>query len=425
MSNPEPKLKPTLLQSLGWGFRLPPLLGIFLTVFFDMLAFGMFIPDIQLRGELLSTRALGAHPDPAHVGLLIGFTQGVFSLVQLVTSPFLGRISDRYGRRNVLLISTALSVVSYLVYAHAETIEMMIASRVLSGIAAANIGVAFAYVADITTPQNRAKGLGLMGAAFGLGFILGPVTGGLLLKAGHDSPLLLGYVGAVLAALNFFYVLFVLPESLEHSHENPLPFIQRYKLAFATPGLGLLLLLFFAANFAFTNLETTFFRLLADHRSIFHLGNDAKQIGSYILGVVGVVSAFMQGYVVRKATPKFGEVKLLRFSYLLMAPALAMVPFAPLWVPALFVIVMLGIGTGLAQPSLSSLVSRTAPRDMQGGIFGITQGLGALARFTAPLVSNSLFQAKPYYPYLFGAVLVLFPAVASWKLRMPDDQGEV
>ncbi|HEY0865737.1 MAG TPA: MFS transporter [Fimbriimonas sp.] len=424
MSKPEPNLKPTLLQRMGVDFRLSPILGIFLTVFLDMLAFGMFIPDIQLRGELLSKQALGANPDPAQVGLLIGFTQGVFSLVQLVTSPFLGRISDRYGRRRVLLISTALSVVSYLIYAHADSLEMMIFSRILSGIAAANIGVAFAYVADITTPQDRAKGLGLMGAAFGLGFILGPVTGGLLLELGNDRPLLLGYVAAALALLNFLYVLFVLPESREHANVDQPPLARRFSQAFSTPGLGLLLLLFFAANFAFTNLETTFFRLLADPRTVFDLGADAKQSGSYILGIVGVVSAIMQGYVVRKTTPKYGEVRLLRFSYLLMAPALALVPFAPLWIPMLIVIVFLGIGTGLAQPSLSSLISRTAPKDMQGGIFGVTQGLGALGRFVAPLVSNSLFQAKPYYPYLLGAVLILFPAFASWKLRMPNDAPE-
>lgn len=420
MSAEDTTVEPTLLNRLGVGLRLPAILGIFLTVFLDLLSFGLFIPDLQLRGQEMVGKMLGPTADSRQTGLLIGFTLAVFSLAQLVTAPFLGRLSDRVGRRKVLLVTTLLSVASYIVYAHVESWPLIVLSRVLSGIAAANLGVAFAYVADVTKPEDRAKGLGTIGAAFGLGFILGPAAGAFLLRSEHNSPVLLGYVGAALAALNFIYVLLVLPESHKHNPSASGHAVENFRLAFRTPGLAFMLLLFFSVNFAFTNLETTFFRLLADSRSIFHLGPvQARTTGGIILAIVGVVGAFTQGFLVRKLTPRYGEVRVLRVSYLLMAPALVLVPFAPLWVPAVIVIVFLGLGSGLAQPSLSSLISRSAPREIQGGIFGVTQSLGALARCVSPLISNSLFQGSPAYPYLFGAFILIFPAFASWRLTGP------
>lgn len=418
MEQQQAPLEPSLIEQYGMKPKLSPILGIFLTVFLDLLSFGLFFPDLQLRGLELAAKQLGSNKDP-RLDLMVGFTLAVFSIAQLITAPILGRISDKHGRRKVLLLTTLLSVSSYLIYANALSWPWIVVSRVLSGIAAANVGVAFAYVADITKPEERAKGLGSIGAAFGMGFILGPVTGAFLLKAGNNDPHLLGYVAAALAALNFLYVVFILPESRRHTGEHK-SLIENYKRAFSTPGLALMLILFFATNFAFTNLETTYFRLLADPRSIFHLGdNRARMVGGAMLAIVGVVAAIMQGGVVRRVTPIFGEVKLIRVAYWVMGPALALVPFMPIWVPAIVIITFLGIGSGLAQPSLSSLISRSAPKDMQGGIFGITQGLGAVARCTAPLASNLLFGHAPAYPYFFGAALLVFPALGAWKLKQP------
>jgi len=386
----------------------------------------MFIPDLQLRGKLLATQHLGPGATPQQIGFLTGLSLAAFSLAQLLTAPFLGRLSDRIGRKKILLLTSLLSVASYVVYAHAESYAAVLVARALSGIAAANLGVAFAYIADITAPEERAKGLGMLGAAFGLGFILGPVAGAFLLGVSQNDPTLLGYVGAGLAALNALYIAFVLSESLRQPREGQSRFVPDLALALKTPGLGLMLAMFFAINFGFTNLETTFFQLLESPNWIFRQGEHARQTGGYILGLVGVVSVIMQGFIVRRATPRFGEVRLLRFSYLLYIPALALVPFAPLWMPAILCIVALGIAGGLAQPSLSSLISRAAPREIQGGIFGITQALGALARFLGPLVSNPLFQWRPYAPYLLGAIVILFPAFAAWKLSMPPagEDGE-
>ena len=158
--------------------RPSPLGAIFITVLIDLLSFGLVIPDIQIRGD-----SLGAS------GWVRGLLLATFSIAQLLTAPYLGRLSDSIGRRLILLLTTVLSVICFVFYAHADTLVYLFISRVISGIAGANLPVAYAYVADVTKPEERAKGMGLIGAAFGVGFIFGPVLGGVLLQAGGGKPL--------------------------------------------------------------------------------------------------------------------------------------------------------------------------------------------------------------------------------------------
>ncbi len=377
------------------------------------------IPDLQLR-----SKELGA------TSFTLGLALGIFSLAQLLTAPYLGRISDIHGRRRVLMITTVLSCIAYVVYAHATSIWFIVGSRILAGVAAANLGVAFAYVADVTKPEERAKGMGTVGAAFGLGFVLGPGLGAFLLALGRNKPLLLGYVAAALCFLNFLYVLLLLPESSEHRADAGQKMLALTVKAVKIPGLSILLIMFFAVNFGFTNLESTYFQLLADPKWIFHLktGNapfaeNARDIGAVALTVVGLVSVIMQGFLVRVLTPKYGEVKLLRFAYVLLVPVLASVPFAPLWVPLFSCSILLAFCMGLAQPSISSLISRASPREMQGSIFGVTQSLGAIARFIGPLISNPLLEVRPYLPYLLGASICILPAIMAFRLRQPKGEG--
>ena len=399
--------------------KMDPLLGIFLTVFIDLLGFGMFIPDLQLRGRSLSIEMLGDAATPQKIAVITGLILGVYSLAQLLTATWLGGISDRKGRRTILLFSSALTVVSYLMYGFASHVWMVILARALNGIAAANLSVAFAYVADITKPEERAKGMGLMGAAFGLGFILGPPAGALILHLAHNNPAWLGIVGAVISTVNFTYISLFLPESLKEPKETKARLLHDFAQAFRSPDLSILLLMMFATGVGFTNLETTYFQLLASDHWIFRLGEHARTSGAIILTAVGVVGAFMQGFLVRIITPKWGEVRMLRIGLLFMAPSLALIPFYPLWAPALFAVVCLGVSNGLAGPALNSLISRNAPKTIQGGIFGITQSLGALARVIGPLVANPLFAWKPYAPYLLGGGVILLPALASWRLKPP------
>ncbi|MCW5941147.1 MAG: MFS transporter [Fimbriimonadaceae bacterium] len=378
-----------------------PLLSIFFTVFLDMLSFGMVIPDIQLRGE-----RLGAH------GAMIGLVIATFSLAQLLTAPLLGRLSDLHGRRRVLLLTTVLATASFLFYANAHALWAMFAARVFAGIAGANIGVAYAYIADVTKPEERSKGMGLVGAAFGMGFVFGPVTGAALVRLGHGEPDLLGYTAAVLAALNFVFVYLFVPEPASH-RESPTEGsrIAQLRRAFASAELRLLLILFVVANFAFSNLESTFFRLVTGRFAM------SQMDGAFVLVFVGLVAALMQGGAVRRLGPRFGDVRLLRAGYILQAPALAGLAFAPPWVPMLLASLVLGIGSGMSQPSLGSLISKRAPATMQGGVFGVTQALGAFARIVGPLLGNVLFDMQTWLPYVVAGVLMLVPISAAFAVR--------
>jgi DHA1 family tetracycline resistance protein-like MFS transporter len=391
------------------GSKLSPLGAIFLTVFLDMMAFGMFIPDIQLRGE-----SLGAHKET--LGLLLAS----FSIAQFLTAPLLGRLSDRVGRRIVLIITCALGAACFFTYAHANTLGWMFVSRILAGVSGANIGVAFAYVADVTTPENRAKGLGVVGAAFGLGFIFGPPLGSQLIKWGHGEPLLIGYVAMVLALVNLIYVALVLHEPERTSPpERSHPYADLAR-ALKTPGLSLLIVMFFIANFGFSNLESTFFRLMIEHFGA------SQENGAFFLAWVGIIMAFTNGYLIRIVQPKIGEVRMLRYGWLMTAPTLALIPFLPLWTPMMIGAIFLGVGQGFANPALSSLISRSAPRDMQGGLFGITQSAGALARIAGPMVGSSLFdRVSPAAPYLVAGAVTALPLLAAWRLvAPPEHQGD-
>lgn len=396
--------------------RPGPMLALFLTVLIDLLGFAMFIPDIQLRGESVARMLYGADATKGEIGWFVGIMLAAYSVAQLFTSPQLGRWSDIKGRRPVLLLSSALAVVGYLIYGHWVTPEGMILSRILTGIAAANLGVAFAYVADTTAPEDRAKSLGMLGAAFGIGFIFGPVLGSQLLKVSNDSPALLSNVSATLAAVNMVFIYFWLPESVKPGNQpRAVKPIADLITALKTPGLGILIVMFFTVNLCFTNLETTYFRLLAEPSWIFKF-RDPKDSGALVLAMVGVVGVIVQGVLVRLAVKKYGELTTLRYAYLIFVPSFVLIPFTPLWFPGVLVIVGLGLGNGLANPSLNALISQRAPSSMQGGIFGITQSLGALARALGPLMSNPLFSYKPYAPYVVGGILAMVPLVAAWTL---------
>ena len=180
--------------------------------------------------------------------------------------------------------------------------------------------------------------------------------------------------------------------------------------------------MFFMMNLTFTNLETTYFRLLADPNWIFKVAQEnVKTFGSVILLVVGITGAITQGGLSRIIIPKLGELKTVRIFYTAFIPVFASVPYIPMYFPGIFGTIALGLTNGLALPSMNSLVSRRAPREMQGSIMGLTQSLGSLARIIGPLFANWLFQMKPSYPYLYGAALALIPAVLAWFVLKPSN----
>ena len=403
----------------------PNLFPLVFTVFLDLLGFAMFIPDLQLRGEQLAVGFLGLPKGAIEIGLMVGLGQSVYSIAQLLTGTWLGRLSDTNGRRIVLLISSALSVVAYLLYAHAHNVFLLYLSRALSGVAAANLGVAFAYVADVTKPEDRSSKLGLLGAAFGLGFVIGPALGAGLLVLGKDSPALLGYFAAGLSLVNLLLIYKFVPESnFDRLASNNGSLVSNIRGAIAVKGLGVLLLMFFMMNLAFANLETTFFRLLAAKDWIFQVPEDkVKWTGAIILTVVGITGAITQGGLVRMIVPKLGELTTVRYFYCMFIPVFVSIPYFQFYWPGMLGVILLGITNGLAGPSMNGLVSQRAPSNMQGSIMGLTQSLGSLARVIGPLFANYLFQMRPSFPYLYGGALACIPAVLAWVILRPVPKG--
>lgn len=394
--------------------RPPPIVAIFLTVMLDMLSFSIVIPDVQIRVESMTH---GSH-SPALAGVLNGLTLAVFSIAQFLVSPYLGRLSDRIGRRPVLMVTCSMAVVASVLYAYATSLPVIWLSRICLGTAAANMGVAQAYISDVSAAEERAKAMGLLGMAFGIGFIFGPPLGAWLLQVGHGTPLALGWVSASFALVNLAFIVFALPESrraAQPSSQQATGRMAALRNAFGHPQLAQLLALFFVANLAFTNLESTFYLL----------GKDVYKISvaetTVVLVVVGIVAAVTQGGLIRLLVPRFGELTLVRAGYLLTGPTLFAMPLVPpLW-PILLGASIMGVGNGVAGPSVLSLISQAADQEVVGEVMGVTGSLGAMARIIGPVVANALYKVGPVWPYFLAGTMMLVPLTMAWRYRKPPE----
>jgi DHA1 family tetracycline resistance protein-like MFS transporter len=378
---------------------------LFLIVFVDLVGFGLVIP-------LLPFYAVRFAASPQQVTMLLA----VYSLMQLFTAPLWGRLSDRIGRRPVLMTSMAASALAYLWLGGASALWMLFAARALAGACAGNIAAAQAYIADVTTPENRAKGMGLIGAAFGLGFIFGPALGGFL--AGHDpatanlaAPAWLA-AGLSLAAL--CGVFFLLRESLLPEQRGEARRRGRFGALMAAlrrPVLSRLILIFFLVILAFAAMESTF-ALWAMRQ--FDWG--PAQVG-YVFAYVGVLSAVLQGGLIGRLARHFGEERLLLGGLVLIGVGLAVLPFAR-DLPVLGVGVSgLALGMGLTQPSLNSLISRRAGRSEQGEVLGVSQSVGSLSRVLGPVLAGVLFaDLGRDSPFVCGTALIAIAFVLALML---------
>ncbi len=376
---------------------------LFLIVFTDLVGFGLVIP-------LLPFYATRFHATPQEVTILMA----VFSLMSFLAAPFWGRLSDRVGRRPVLMASMAAAVLAYLWLGFADRLWMVYAARALAGACAGNIAAAQAYIADITTPEKRARGMGMIGAAFGLGFIVGPPLGGIV--AGNDlatadlvTP---GLIAAGLSLCAFLGVLFLLPESLSAAGVRPSRGrFAALRSALVRPVLSRLLAMFFLVILAFAGMESTF--------ALWAMGQydwGPAQVG-YALAYVGLLSALMQGGMIGLLTRRFGEEQLMLGGLVLIALGLLVLPEArdlPLLVVALSA---LALGMGAMQPSLNSLISRCAGAEGQGEVMGVAQSVGSLSRVLGPIAAGALFSGFGRgSPFLWGAVLVAGALVIGWQL---------
>ncbi len=374
---------------------------IFLTVFLDLLGFGIIIPILQLYAQEL-------HATVPQTGWLMAS----YSMMQLLFAPVWGRLSDRVGRRPVLLISTFGSCASQLGYALSPTFGFLLASRALAGVCGANIGAAQAYIADITDDKSRAGAMGLIGAAFGLGFVFGPFLGGELGQYGARVPF---FVASALSALNWVLAYFLLKEPRPahlRAHATVLTWEGLAKVV-SRPDLLALLSLFLIATFGFANMEGVF-AIFCNVR----FGFNKHDVGR-LFALIGVVIVVVQGGMIRRLVPRLGERVLVIVGAGLMVLGLLVLAMAHS-VPWLIVgLVVMATGSGLHSPSISSLISRAAGQQ-QGSVLGVSQSLGAVGRILGPVVGTYTFALGPSVPLFTGAgCMAIGLLVAVALVRQP------
>ncbi|MFA5910055.1 MAG: MFS transporter [Vicinamibacterales bacterium] len=375
---------------------MSPLVIIFLTVFIDLLGFGIIIPLLPFYAESFGASAF-----------TIGLLGTSFSLMQFLFSPIWGRWSDKIGRKPIIMLGLMGSCLSYLALALATSLPMIFFARIIGGIAGANIPTAQAYIADVTTPENRARGMGMVGAAFGLGFIFGPAIGGLLSRISPEAPM---WFASALCLGNFTAAWFLLPESRRVSSATmTLGRLEAFKHALTKPALVLLLALYFLVTAAFSGFEATF-ALFSEAR----YGFTAASIG-FLFAFIGVVLATIQGVLVHKVVKRVGEARLIPAAIFCIALGIGMVPFA--WsVPTLLVaLFVLAVGMGFNNPSLTSMVSRLSDANDQGGTLGLASSLASLGRVVGPAWGGFLYDAYGMTtPYLSASGLMLVAFAVSF-----------
>jgi DHA1 family tetracycline resistance protein-like MFS transporter len=376
--------------------RRSPLAVIFLAVFLDLLGFGIVLPLAAYYVGALGGNGMSV----AEVATFSTWLGAIYSFTQFLFAPLWGRLSDRVGRRPVILVSVAGSCLSYVLFGLATSLPVLLFSRALAGAMAANISTAQAYVADVTTPEERTKGMGMIGAAIGLGFVLGPAIGAAVGGTHTGQPsAAVPFLAAGLAGLNLVLAFFLLPESLKRGAEWRSWSLAAYQRALSHPRVGLPILMFFLSTLAFAAMEWTLTPFLM-HRFAF----SQRDTGTLFFGL-GLIIAFVQGGLVRRLAKGGREPALLVVGTLLMVPGLALIPVAPS-VPALWgALSLLAFGQAIVSPSTSSLISQSTAATEQGAILGVSQGMSSLARAIGPLAGGALIAAQ-------GSVSVAFPAAA-------------
>lgn len=386
------------------------LVVLFLTVFIDLIGFGMVIPFLSFYA-----REYGAS------GVVVGAVVGIYSIMQFFFAPVWGRLSDRIGRRPVILISLTASCLGYLLFGFAHQLWVLFASRLIAGAGGANIGTAQAYISDVTTPAERARGMGLIGAAFGMGFILGPPLSGFLSAIGTHhhlhGNLLPGLVAAGLsfAALSVAFLILAesKPPNLVPRTSRPPQFDPRiwrdmvhYNLLLGSMSTLFLTLL------AVSGMETS---VTLHARDRFHF----QQIDlAYFFLFMGVIVAIIQGGLIGRFAKRIGEKALVVIGAMSFTIGFVAVP--PVWrVPLLYgVAFFIAVGQGLTYPSLTSLISKAAPEEERGSMLGLATSVGSLARFVGPILSGFLYDLGGASGAFFGAAaLTLVSLLIAVSMR--------
>jgi len=373
---------------------------IFFTILVDLIGFGIIIPILPYYAQRLGAGGLG-----------LGALLSVFSAMQFVATAFLGRTSDRVGRRPILLTTMLVNALGYVLFAAAHSYAVLFVARVVSGFAGGNISAAQAYMADITTPAERSRGMGIIGAAFGLGFIIGPAVGGL--SAHYLGPSAPGLVAAGLSLINFVSAYFVLPESLkaEHRTERELWDFSHIGDAIRHPRLAPLMIAWLLAPFAFSG-----YTVALPFWAGTSFGWKEQQLG-WFFSVIGATAAVVQGYAFGKLARRFGERALLIAGGFGMAVAIAVIPALHSSAALYAWTAVLAFANSIFGPAATGLVSVFADPTEQGTVLGAAQALAALGRLLGPLTLGRVYDAShPAAFFVAAAVMALGGLVC---LRVP------
>jgi DHA1 family tetracycline resistance protein-like MFS transporter len=379
------------------------LLTIFLVVFVDLLGFGIILPLLPFIAERFNA-------NPAQ----IGFLSATYSVFQLAAAPVLGRLSDRYGRKKILIISQVGSAIGYLLLGSATSLPLLFVSRIIDGITGGNISIAQAYIADVTDQKDRAKGMGMLGAAFGLGFIFGPAIGGFLARFGYSYPAYFAMGVSLLTVLTNILFLKETVDVKKATHTNKTKFtLAEFRNIMTDEKLGYLVVVFLLLNAAFSVFQSVF-ALWAQQR----FGFGPTENG-YVFAYVGILSVIFQLKLLPPLVKRFKEKNLLKYSMFFLFLGLALIPFSPtpffLIVTQLFLVV----GNSMANPSIQALASENVAKEEYGGTLGFLQSAGGFGRIIGPIAGGEIFfrYGKDMPFYVAGAILVVVTAYLQVKLK--------
>lgn len=368
------------------------MLTIFLIIFIDLLGFGIILPLLPFIGE-----KYGANP------FLIGILTATYSFFQLIASPILGRLSDRYGRKKLLIISQIGTLAGYLILGMANNIYLIFLSRIIDGATGGNISIAQAYISDITDKTNRAKAMGLIGAAFGLGFIFGPAIGGILSRYGFAAP---AYFAAAVSLLTVITNIVLLKETVnisvaKNSPRTGFSFRDLNGIITKTP-VGLYIIVFFILNFAFSIMQGNF-SLWTEHS----FGFGPTQNG-LLFAYIGIMAVIVQVKLLPVLIGRIGEKRVFVNSALILGLGLLSLTLVIHPYLLLISLTLMPVGNGLSGPTLQSLATETVPREDYGGTLGILASAGSLGRILGPVIGGYMFAAfNKDVPFLTAGLIVI------------------
>ena len=380
---------------------------IFLTIFIDLMGFGILIPILPT----FASKELGI----SDFG--IGSIVAVFSLMQFIFNPMMGKLSDKIGRRPVILVTQLMTAVSYLIFAFSNSFLLLFLSRMLAGLGGSNIGVAQAYIADITAKEERAKGMGVIGAAFGLGFVFGPVIGAVLAKFGYHIA---GIGSAFFTLSAFTFAFFRLPESLKEKKSDDKFKMKLFDFAYAkqvlsNPSISFLIILLFLIIFSIANIFGVF--ALIGYK-FYHF---TDQQNGMLFGLVGLVGAIVQTGFIRSLSQNLSDKTIVLIGILFMIVGLTLIPYGGNFTGVAIVISIMAVGSGVLQPIIPSMISKYSPDNQQGAILGFSQSISAFARVLGPLWGGFSYDMFGYqYPFLTGAFFTLITFIVSFFMLKSD-----